>query len=61
MLCCAASGFVAYPLLDERNPPEVREGEKLRMKHLKPLLAVAIVMIAMAIPSISAAQYHEAR
>ena len=31
------------------------------MKHLKPLLAVAIMMIAMAIPSISAAQYHEAR
>lgn len=52
---------MAYPLLDERNLPEVREGEKLRMKHLKPLLAVAIVMIAMAMPSISAAQYQEAR
>jgi hypothetical protein len=31
------------------------------MKHLRPMLAVAIVMLAMAIPSISAAQYHEER
>ena len=31
------------------------------MKHLRPMLAVAIVMLAMAMPSISAAQYHEER
>lgn len=31
------------------------------MKHLKPILAVAVVMLAMAMPSISAAQYHEER
>jgi hypothetical protein len=31
------------------------------MKHLRSMLAIAIVMIAMAIPSISAAQYHEER
>lgn len=31
------------------------------MKHLKPLLAVAVVLLAMAMPSISAAQYNESR
>ena len=31
------------------------------MKHLKPILAVAIVMLAMAMPSISRAQYHDER
>ena len=31
------------------------------MKHLKPLLAIAIVALAMALPSIAAAQYHESR
>ena len=31
------------------------------MKHLRLMLAVAIVMLAMAMPSISAAQYHEER
>jgi hypothetical protein len=31
------------------------------MKYLKPLLAVAIVALAMALPSIASAQYHESR
>ena len=31
------------------------------MKHLKPILAMAIVMLAMAMPSISHAQYHDER
>lgn len=31
------------------------------MKQLKTMLAVAVVMIAMALPSIAAAQYHESR
>jgi hypothetical protein len=31
------------------------------MKHLKPILTVAIMMLAMAIPAISSAQYQEAR
>jgi hypothetical protein len=31
------------------------------MKHLKPVLAVAIVMLALAMPSISRAQYHDER
>ena len=31
------------------------------MKHLKPILAVAIVMLAMAMPSISRAQYQDER
>ena len=31
------------------------------MKHLKPILAMAIVMLAMAMPSISHAQYQDER
>jgi hypothetical protein len=31
------------------------------MKHLKPMLAIAVVLFAMAMPSISSAQYNEQR
>ena len=49
---------MAYRLLVIRT---FETQEKLHMKHLRPMLAVAIVMLAMAMPSISAAQYHEER
>src|SRR6202040_698948 len=62
----ASPGFAKYTPPDYRwhidcSHTNARDSGESHMKHLRPMLAVAIVMFAMAVPSISAAQYHDER